>query len=134
MDGEGQIAYEKKHAFHLSQLPAWINSYERINIIDQLMVMEVDKVVRISKDSIVCEPHEFPMHSYMEQKEVPSFANEPAERYCTNVWKPNPVVPMLDQFEDEFGGGDWGVAECAHLDELQHPRRTSYPVEAPLTD
>ena len=27
------------------------------------------------------------MHSYMEQKEVPSFANEPAERYCTNVWK-----------------------------------------------
>ena len=100
VDGEGQIAYEKKHAFHLSQLPAWINSYERINIIDQLMVMEVDKVVRISKDSIVCEPHDFPMHSYMEQKEVPSFANEPAERYCTNVWKPNPVVPMFDQFED----------------------------------
>ena len=44
------------------------------------MVMEVDKVVRISKDSIICEPHEFRMHSYMEQKEVPSFANEPAER------------------------------------------------------
>ena len=89
-------------------------------------------MVRISKDSIVCEAHEFPMRSYMEQKEVPSFANEPAERYCTNVWKPNPVVPMFDQFEHEFGGGDWGVAECARLDVSQHPRRTSYPVEANL--
>ena len=42
------------------------------------------------------------------------------EAFFTNVWKPNPVVPMLDQFEDEFGGGDWGVAECARLDESQH--------------
>ena len=56
-------------------------------MIDQLMRMDVEKVVRISKDAIVYERHSFELQGYMEHKELPSLDNEPAQCYCTNVWR-----------------------------------------------
>ncbi len=112
-DSEAQIAYPKKHCFHLSQVPAWINAYERINVIDQLMRMDIEKVVRISKDGIVYEPHAFELLGYMRHKELPSFFNGPTQCYCTNVWRT-------------------GDEPFTRLDEQLFARRPSHPVQANL--
>ena len=84
-DGEACVSYPRKYAMHLSQITAYINAYERINLIHQLMQMDVGRVVRISKDSVIYERHDFEVKPYMREKPLPSFLNEPASAYATNI-------------------------------------------------
>jgi len=47
--------------------------------------MDLDRIVRVSKDGILFEPHEFALKEYMRWKPLPSMDTEPARQYCTNV-------------------------------------------------
>ena len=57
-------------------------------MLDQLMVMEISKVIWLDKDDITCERHDFPIKQYMKERPVKvSFLNERVECYVTNVWQ-----------------------------------------------
>ena len=67
-EGTIQIRYPRKHVWHLSQFSAYINAYEFIKMTDQLMLVDLDKVIQIQKDDFICEAHDFFLLPYMREK------------------------------------------------------------------
>ena len=67
-DGIIQIRYPSKHVWHLSQFTSYINAYEFTKMADQLMEVDIDKVIQIQKDDFICKEHEFKLLSYMQDK------------------------------------------------------------------
>jgi len=49
-NNEGCIAFPKKHNYHLGHISSFITAYQRINMIEQLMEIDEDKVVRVCVD------------------------------------------------------------------------------------
>jgi hypothetical protein len=52
----------------MTQFSAYINAYEFIKMTDQLMLVDLSKVVQVQKDDFICEPHEFILLPYMRDK------------------------------------------------------------------
>ena len=67
-DGTIQVRYPNQHVWHLSQFTAYINGYEFTKMVDQLMEVELEKVIQIQKDDFMCEDHEFDLLPYMRDK------------------------------------------------------------------
>lgn len=44
---------------HMSQISSYIYAYQRLNLMDQLLKMDVDKIIRINTDGIKYLPHKF---------------------------------------------------------------------------
>jgi hypothetical protein len=51
-DGVGMFSYIKKHNFHCGHITAFLTSYQRLNVVEQLMAMDLSKVVRVCVDGI----------------------------------------------------------------------------------
>ena len=79
---------------HLAHLFAYVNSYERTMIIDQLMEMDLSKVFWLDKDDISYEKHDFKILPGMKLKEITekSFGNAPTPSYVSNN-TPDVAVP-----------------------------------------
>jgi hypothetical protein len=67
-EGTTFVKYPRKHAWHLSQFSAYINAYEFTKMVEQLMLVDVDKVVQIQKDDFICEAHDFELLDYFGDK------------------------------------------------------------------
>jgi hypothetical protein len=88
-NGAGQIEFERKSAPHLTQVTAYINAYERINMMEQLSDMALEMVAWIDKDDITCKRHDFAIKSYMREKDVADkkFSCNPVAAYVSNLWQ-----------------------------------------------
>ena len=92
-DGAAKIEFKRKAAPHLTQITAYLNAYERIRLIDQLLEMQLDKVVWIDKDDITCERHDFRVLPCMQTKRLghekgeKHFSNSPSSCYLSNIWQ-----------------------------------------------
>ena len=53
------FATEKKRNFHLSQVSGFIYAYQRLNLVEQVLLMDIKKILRINTDGIKYLPHEF---------------------------------------------------------------------------
>jgi hypothetical protein len=51
-DKEAVIKYKKKHIYHLSHFTAFITSYTRLNVLEQLLTMDIKNVYSIVSDGI----------------------------------------------------------------------------------
>ena len=51
-NGEGCISVKKQHNFHLAHITAFITAYLRLNMIEQLMSMKYESIIRICVDGI----------------------------------------------------------------------------------
>lgn len=74
--GAFELVMKKKSTSYRGILAAFINSYEFGNIVDQLVHMDLSKVVQIQKDAIIYEQHEFSKNStfkYVHEKEGGGF-------------------------------------------------------------
>ena len=93
-EGAGTIDVPKTSALHLTQITSWSNAYERIDVLEQLLKMELDKVLWIDKDSICARTHDF---DYNEEtwrvKDLPSFKNDECPVYVSNLWQEDGSVP-----------------------------------------
>lgn len=69
-DDEGMITitYPKKHVWHMSQFSAYINAYEMTKMVEQLMILDLNRVIRLQKDDFLCEDHEFELLPFMRDK------------------------------------------------------------------
>ena len=84
---EARVTYQANKKMCCPQIPAYINSYEFIKIVDQLLGMDLTKVYRIQKDDITTSQplSEFDLKSYMNVKETTSFKNECGHFYMNNT-------------------------------------------------
>ena len=78
-DGTIQIKYPRQHVWHLSQFTGYINAYEFIKMTDQLMEVDLTKVIQIQKDDFLCEYHTFPLMPYMGDKTHELYATNDAD-------------------------------------------------------
>jgi hypothetical protein len=49
---ELQVCYKKKHQFHASQISSFITSYMRLNVMEQLLSMDFNDIIRVCVDGI----------------------------------------------------------------------------------
>jgi hypothetical protein len=76
------LSYPKQHNYHLSHFTAFITSYQRIQMIKQLLTMNYDNLVRICVDGIYYKGEEtfnFPFF----KKDVLNFGNEAGTSYIS---------------------------------------------------
>tara|TARA_B110000285_G_scaffold113310_1_gene128570 strand:- start:1172 stop:4417 length:3246 start_codon:yes stop_codon:yes gene_type:complete len=92
--GAGTIEVPKASALHLTQITSWCNAYERIDVLEQLLNMDLDQVLWIDKDSICVRKHEFDFdEETWRLKDLPSFKNEECPVYVSNLWQEDDSVP-----------------------------------------
>ena len=102
--GAGTIEVPKSSARHLTQITAYSNAYERIDVLEQLLKMQLDQVLWLDKDSICARTHNFHYDSgTWHAKDIPSFKNDECPVYVSNLWQedglaaperlPNSYVP-----------------------------------------
>ena len=111
---EVRVTYKANKKMCCPQIPAYINSYEFIKVVDQLLVMDLTKVYRVQKDDITTSQtlSEFDLQPYMNVKETTSFKNECGNFYMNNT--------------DSIQTTDIDLLH--HMEEIQP--RTSNPVES----
>ena len=51
-NGEGKIWYPKSHNFHLGHVAAFVTSYTRMNVLEQLLAIDPRRLVRVCVDGI----------------------------------------------------------------------------------
>ena len=84
---EGCISYSKEHNYHLGHISAQITMYQRINVIEQLMEMNPNKIVRVCVDGIYYEDHKFELKNVFREKEYSTFGNEAGDKYGGNIFE-----------------------------------------------
>jgi hypothetical protein len=94
-EGAAQIEFKRKSVKHLSHITAYLNAYERIRIIDQLLEVfragnsEAD-VIWIDKDDITLRRNKpFRIMPFMREGSTSSksFCNEQVSCYVSNLWQ-----------------------------------------------
>ena len=87
-NGAGTIDVPKTSALHLTQITAYSNAYERIDVLEQLMKMQLDQVLWLDKDSICARTHDFDYDpATWRVKDAPSFKNDECPIYVSNLWQ-----------------------------------------------
>lgn len=84
--GEGCISYDKEHNYHLGHISAQITMYQRMNVIEQLLEMDISKIVRVCVDGIYYEEHKFEIKNVFREKDGVGFGNEAGDRYGGNIF------------------------------------------------
>tara|TARA_B110000285_G_scaffold158120_1_gene176435 strand:- start:187 stop:2937 length:2751 start_codon:yes stop_codon:yes gene_type:complete len=82
---EGKVTFllprdKQQHKAHMSN---FIYTYQRINLIEQLMKMDISKVIRINVDGIKHVPHDFTMNEIFKKVENPNI-NGLLQGQCEN--------------------------------------------------
>jgi len=89
--GNISVAYPSKHVFHSSQLTAYINAYECCLMVDQLMEMDLDKVVQVQKDDILYVDHETNILPFMRDTKWSADADKPRAKWDDKIFTDNPL-------------------------------------------
>ena len=51
-NGEARFSYKKAHNYHLAHITAFITAYQRMNVLEQLMTMDFNQIIRVCVDGI----------------------------------------------------------------------------------
>ena len=76
-NNEGCISFPKKHNYHLGHITSFITAYQRLNMLEQLMELDEDKVIRVCVDGI------YHTQSNVELKNV--FRTKPEKKLCSEL-------------------------------------------------
>ncbi len=68
-DGNIMCDIPKKSNFHLSHITAFITAYQRLNLIEQLMAMDNEKILRVKTDGIYFVEHLFDLKNVFRYEE-----------------------------------------------------------------
>ena len=83
-NGEGEIGFTKKHNYHLGHITAFITSYQRMNVIEQLLQIKVDKIVRVCVDGIYFYG-DVELKNVFRHKDDRNFNNEAGKSYVSQA-------------------------------------------------
>lgn len=83
-----QVSYNKRHNYHLGHVTAFITAYQRLNVIEQLMAIDYDDVIRVCVDGIYTMNEVTNLKNVFRLKndiEDKTFGNIAGESYISNV-------------------------------------------------
>jgi len=69
LDDEMMITINKKNNLHLSHFAGFIYAYQRLNLLSQLELMDINKILRINTDGIYYLPHDFQLYKNFNKKD-----------------------------------------------------------------
>lgn len=82
------VFYDKEHNYHLGHITAFITAYQRLNVIEQLLNMDYENIIRICVDGIYCinEPKIY-KNSFRAKNEIEdkTFINMSGDFYISNI-------------------------------------------------
>ena len=84
------VSYPKKHNFHKGHITAFITSYQRISVIEQLMEIKIENVKRICVDGIYFCNEEVVCKNVFRTKTDKKFGNIAGDSYISNN-ESNPI-------------------------------------------
>ena len=79
------ISIEKKHNYHLGHVSAFVTAYTRINMIEQLMEIEFDNVIRVCVDGVYFMQDDVECKNIFRSKSDRNFNNVAGQDYCSNI-------------------------------------------------
>jgi len=84
-----RVSYKRDHSYHLSQYLSFITGYQRIQVLEQLMIMNIDNVIRVCVDGIyyINEENISLKNSFREKNDKLTFENIASESYISNIQK-----------------------------------------------
>jgi len=80
---EVKVSYKKQHNNHLSHICGFITSYMRMNVLEQLLSIEINDVIRVCVDGIYLYGDYKPLNCFRDKPELIK-NNEPSESYISN--------------------------------------------------
>lgn len=84
-NNEIQIEYNKPYAKHLSHFTSFILAYMRMNMIEQLLTMNINTLVRICCDGIYFTGDEVNISNIFSYKAKKTFGNDEGLQYCSQL-------------------------------------------------
>tara|TARA_R100000951_G_scaffold115716_1_gene124734 strand:+ start:5221 stop:8064 length:2844 start_codon:yes stop_codon:yes gene_type:complete len=60
-DGEGTISYPKEHCYGSVHIVGFIKMYQRLTLINQLLELDISKLIGVCVDGVFYNPHKFKM-------------------------------------------------------------------------
>lgn len=82
---EARISFNKKYIYNKKHITAQITAYQRLNMLEQLLKMDYNKLIRICVDGIYFEDHKFNIDECFSYKEKMTFKNAPHNEYLNNL-------------------------------------------------
>lgn len=83
-NGEICVSYPKKHNFHKGHITAFITSYQRISVLEQLMTIDFENIKRICVDGIYFTQDEVVCKNVFRPKKDFKFGNDAGTSYISN--------------------------------------------------
>lgn len=84
-NGEICVCMPKKHNFHKGHITAFITAYQRMNVIDQLMMISYENVIRVCVDGIYHREKDVKCVNVFRPKQERHFGNEAGDTYISNL-------------------------------------------------
>jgi hypothetical protein len=86
-NGEICVKYDKKHNYHLGHVTAFITAYQRLNVLDMLMTIDYDNIIRVCVDGIYTEKEEECFGSFRPKNDIrdKTFRNDAGNSYISNL-------------------------------------------------
>jgi hypothetical protein len=105
-DNESRITFNKKYMNNKKYITGQITAYQRLNMLEQLLKMDLDKIVRVCVDGIYYEKHDFENKAdiinetdklFRDKSNKMTFQNHPAEEYLSNILSENDAFDRLKE-------------------------------------
>tara|TARA_R110002153_G_scaffold21254_1_gene71121 strand:- start:731 stop:3961 length:3231 start_codon:yes stop_codon:yes gene_type:complete len=80
---EVKVSYKKQHNNHLSHVCGFITSYMRMNVLEQLLSIEIDDVIRVCVDGIYLYGDYKTLNCFRDKPELIK-QNDPSDSYISN--------------------------------------------------
>ena len=111
-NNEIRIEYDKKHNNHLSHITAFITAYMRLNVIEQLLNMDINNVIRVCVDGIYHYGDVEYKNVFRGKNEI-RLGNDAGDSYCSNIHD-DLVIDFADErkhYEKELHLGAGGCGK-----------------------
>ena len=80
---EGCIEFPKQHNFHLGHITAFITAYQRLNVLEQLLEIDIKNVVRVCVDGIYHKQNNVKLCNVFRPKTDLKFGNDASLSYVS---------------------------------------------------
>ena len=112
-----KIVYSKKYCYNKKHITAQITAYQRLIMLEQLLQMDFNKLVRICVDGIYYRDHDVKMHKSFSHKTKMTFKNSPCEEYLSGILGDNednyslPKAKPRKFYKTELFDGEGGLGK-----------------------